>query len=93
MLSIVDHKKLLKRTDILVKLIDHVQHCSQLFKIGQYFTDFTEELELFKDKITNFEKEVLETVKSQTARQYPYLMEKSKEIKSCIDDSMMYRNY
>ena len=92
-LAIVDQKKLLKRTNILVKLIDHIQNRSKLFNISKYNSDHKEELDLISDKVSSFEKQVVEAVTSQAYTNYPYLMKKAREMKHSIDTSMMYTNY
>ena len=92
-LPIASHKKLLKTSDILIKLIDHIEHRSQVYKMNEYYTDHTGELELISEKVRELDRQVIETVTSQAYRQYPYLMVKVRELKKMIDESMMYKNF
>ena len=92
-LVITDDKKLVKRIDILVKLVEQIQHHTKVFDISKLYSDYREELDLIYDKVTSLEEQATETIKSQTFKQYPYLMKNAKEIKNTIDTSLLYKNY
>ena len=93
LIEIIDHKKLLERTDNLVKSIELIKKHTQLFNISQHITDHEEELELFTTKVTKFEEKVMKTIQSQKYKKYLRLKEKARKIKGEINSSMMYKNY
>lgn len=90
-LPIVDKNTLLNRTQILVKLIDHIKHDTELFNINQYYTDHLSELNMINSKVSDFEIVVNKEVSCDNFTEYPSLMAEAMNIKMFIDDSMLYK--